>query len=62
MAYTDGIDKIYRNNVAGIEKTEVFKQARKAGFDAVTFNGQIYVMTSTNTWVLTPFTLDDFKC
>jgi len=64
MIYTQGVRKIFNTNMmsAGIMIEDAFHIAKQAGYEALNFNGLIYVYnTVTKEWTTTCFTLDDFE-
>ena len=55
MNYTQGIRKIFdtANMTAGSDIYDAGDMARHAGFRVMTFNGDIYVLLSDQSWQLT---------
>lgn len=61
--YTKGIRKVFNSNVlpAGTEFNEIVRIVFKAGYEALVFNGDIYLVLEKDLWRKTPFRIDDFQ-
>jgi len=59
--YTKGIRKILACNDFGRSINYACEVAEKAKYDALCFNGQIFIKTANTGWVSTPFIISDFE-
>lgn len=65
MAYTVGITKIFIATHNARDLTHAMTMAKSCGYDALCFNGDIYITSDKlgkerNVWVKTSFRLVDF--
>ena len=60
MIYTEAVTKVFNDSQGG-DLCEVRTRAYKAGYEALSFNGVIYIAVgSGDAWVKTPFIVQDF--
>lgn len=60
MIYVEAVRKVF-NDPQGGDLGEVKTRAYKAGYDALSFNGVIYITVGDGSaWVKTPFIIQDF--
>jgi len=60
MIYTEGVTKIFRN-MQGYDLDECQDKAYKSGYEAMSFNGDIWVLSGNSyIWVRTCLRLQDF--
>lgn len=59
MIYTEAATKVFRDFQGG-NLEEVKNRAYKAGYEAFSFNGEIYVsLADQNAWIKTIFKIED---
>ena len=63
MTYTNGIRKIFNSNMlpAGEHIDDLFPIVEASGYEALNFNGMIFILTKNNGWIKTPFVIKDFE-
>ena len=59
MMYTKGIRKIITPTALNL--TQAINIANASDYDAVSFNGCVYVKIDRIEWIKSPFTLEDFQ-
>lgn len=63
MMYTQGVRKIFCNQIAGTKLSMIQTMAENAGYKALAFNGQILVKVDDEDftgWLTTCFNINDF--
>ena len=61
MLYVEAVTKVFQANFAGLHIDQVKDRAYEAGYEALTFNNEVYVKAEYgNVWIKTPFVLSDF--